>query len=85
VDAKPPVTASGGVSEPDAESTPRVVDRQRTDEQRRRRNQERSREMTPALPGDDLRARERDHQLLIYEPEQRGAYIESDTWQEIER
>lgn len=81
VDTEPPVPASGGTSEPDADPAPRVVDGGRTDEQGSQQN----REVTPALPGDDLRARERGHQLLIYEPEQRGAYIESDTWQEIER
>jgi hypothetical protein len=84
-DRESPVSASGRTNEQDADLAPRVVDWGRTDEQGRQQNRERNRELTPALPGDDVRARERGQQLLIYEPEQRGAYIESDTWQEIER
>jgi hypothetical protein len=60
---------------------PRAVDRERTDEPSCRQNRER----TPALPSNEVRVREQDHRLLIYEPEHRDAYIESDTWQEVER
>lgn len=86
-DTDPP--ASGTGSEPGAESGTRAADRRWTQgqgqKQGRQWHRKRKREVTPALPGDDLRARERNHQLRIYEPERRGAYIESDTWQEIER
>jgi len=80
--------ASATGSEADARigSDAAVVDRPGGEAGRkRRRNRDRSGELKPALPGDDLRARERDHQLRIYEPEARDAYVESDTWQEIER